>query len=258
MVTAVKYDCDLCQDTGYRGWREPWNYPVAECEFCDCGKGITARAFWARKDSEALQRKLNGLFSAAGIPPHFRDLTIDTMIERAGRDPGKAPAIDAVIQLKNAGHVLDPVTKRYKSGLVLSGAFGCGKTGLLSPLLRHAIETGKSGLWVEVYDMIMAIQQGYSDGDSDAKLTAAQRADVVLLDDFGDVERDREETEDRRRIIYQLVNYRHNHALPMLITTNCTGAQLAKQFGARTIERVFESCAWINMAGRNLRQEQHP
>lgn len=229
---------------------------MAQVEFCDCAWGQKARAFWQAKEAETHQRQLNQLFVSAGVPAHFRDLTIDSMIERAGRDAGKIAAIEAVIQFKHGGLVLDPATKRYKAGIVLSGSFGCGKTGLLTPALRHVIEAGKSGLWVEVYDLISAIQQGYSDGDASAKLAAAQQADVVLLDDLGDVERDAEETADRRRIIYQLINYRHNNALPMLITTNCNGAQLAKQFGARTIERVFESCAWINMGGRNLRMEK--
>jgi len=214
-----------------------------------------ALSFWRQKESEANQRLLNMLFVGAGIPAHFRDLTVDTMCALAGKDPEKIAAIDAVIQFKNLGRVLDPTTKSYKPGIVLSGSFGCGKTGLLTPALRHAITEGKSGLWVEVYDLFTAIQQGYSDGDSSAKLVAAQTADVILLDDLGDVERDVEETADRRRILYQLINYRHNNALPMLITTNCNGAQLAKQFGGRTIERIFESCAWINMGGRNLRRE---
>jgi len=233
----------------------PWAYPSAQCEFCDCGSGLAALAFWQKKDAEGNQRELNKLFASAGIPAHFRDLTIDSMIERAGHDAGKVAAIDAVIQFKNSGRVTDPNTKRLKLGVVLSGSFGCGKTGLLTPLLRHVVSEGKSGLWAEVYELIMAIQQGYSDGDSSAKLLAAQQADVVLLDDLGDADRSREETEDRRRIVYQIINYRHNNALPMLITTNCNGAQLAKQFGGRTIERIFESCAWINMAGKNLRKD---
>jgi DNA replication protein DnaC len=258
--TRPSYNCDLCADQGYRGWKTPFaGYPLSQCQFCECERGGAARAFWQQKEREAAQLELNRLFVSAGIPAHFRDMTIDSLIERAGRDPGKTSAIDAVIQFKNSGYVLDQATKKYKSGIVLSGSFGCGKTGLLTPALRNAIEGGKSGLWVEVYDLIIAIQQGYSDGDSAAKLTAAQTADVVLLDDLGDVARDREETEDRRRIVYQLINYRHNHALPMLITTNCNGAQLAKQFGARTVERIFESCAWVSMGGQNLRKDQpHP
>lgn len=230
-------------------------YALAECEFCACKAGKAAYVFWQRKEAEVHQRRLNQLFAGAGIPAHFRDLTVETMIERAGNDPAKATAIDTVIQFVNGGVVLDPVTSRYKGGIILQGEFGCGKTGLLTPALRHVISQGKSGLWVEVYDFISAVQQGYTDGDSNAKLEAAQKADLILLDDLGDVERTRPETDDRRRIVYQLINYRHNNGLPMLITTNCEAPQLAMQLGPRTVERIFESCAWVGMGGRNLRME---
>lgn len=210
---------------------------------------------WRQKLSADNQRQINQLFATAGIPAHFRDFTLESMIERVRGDRGKVSAIDAVKQFIDTGTVLDPHSKRYKSGMVLHGPYGCGKTGLMTPALRHAVSTGKSGLWVEVYDLIISIQQGYTDGDSSAKLTAAQQADVILLDDLGDLSRDREETEDRRRIIYQLINYRHNHALPMLITTNCSPVQLSRQYGARTMERIAESCAWVQMGGRNLREE---
>ena len=62
------------------------------------------------------------------------------------------------------------------------------------------------------------------------------------------------ETADRQRILYQLVNHRHNHRLPLLITSNLAPGQFAKQFGMRTFERVAESCAVVALGGRNLRR----
>jgi DNA replication protein DnaC len=228
-------------------------YALKDCQFCDCWRGQKLLTFWQGQESKAHQRKLDGLFANAGIPAHFRDLTIDTMIERAGTDKGKKAAIDAVIDLVDHGYVLD--AQLPKPGLVLSGDFGRGKTGLLTPVLRHHVEQGRTGLWVEVYDFIAEVQRGYSDGQSNARMDAAQRADIILLDDLGDKARGKEETDDRRRIVYQLINYRHNHKLPMLITTNLTGKEMAVQFGARTFERIVESCAWVSMSGKNLRLE---
>lgn len=228
-------------------------YPLAQCDVCECENGKAIRRMWEVENADRQQKRLNDLFRGAGIPAHFRGFTIDTMVERAGKDPGKTAAIDAVIEFVNQGVVLDRSNKRYKPGIILSGQFGVGKTGILTPALNRLVADGKSGLWIEVYDFLSAVQAGYASGDSDAKLTAAKEADVVLLDDLGDVDRDREETEDRRRIVYQLINHRHNEGLPMLITTNCSAPQLAHQFGARTVERIMESCAWVSMGGKNLR-----
>ena len=84
--------------------------------------------------------------------------------------------------------------------------------------------------------------------------TAREEApDVILLDDFGDKSRTNAESDDRRRIIYQLINYRHNNGLPMLITSNLTAAEMSMQFGQRTVERIIESCAWVKVGGDNLR-----
>lgn len=221
--------------------------------------GNRALAYWQRKDAEANQRKLERYFAAAGIPRHFQNLTVDTMIAEAGDDPEKQEAIGAVQEFMANGWVTDPATGKRKLGMIISGHFGSGKTGILTPALRDYVAKGKSGLWVEMYEFISAVQSGYSnrdeegDGDWRQRLTAAQKADIILIDDMGDVERVRPETDDRRKLLYELINYRHNNALPMLVTTNCDGAQLAQQFGARTVERVMESCAWIEMGGRNLR-----
>lgn len=175
------------------------------------------------------------------------------MVNRVNSDPAKQEAIDAAIALTTEGFIRQD--DRYKFGMVLSGSCGMGKTGLLTPVLQHAISQGKSGLWIEMYDFISEIQGGYADGTSNAKLEAAKTADVILLDDLGDADLARPETDDRRRIIYQLINHRHNHGLQTLITTNLDLDGLIVQFGKRIFERIYESCAWVDMAGKNLRME---
>lgn len=242
-------------------------YALKECRFCECEAGQRAWSYWQRKEAEVNQRRLERAFTGAGIPQHFQGLTLESLIATAGSDQGKQEAIAAVSEFIASGWATDPATGRRKPGIVISGQFGCGKTGILTPALREAVAAGKSGLWIEANEFIATIQSGYRRRDeysnrpeeqetinaADQCLSAAQRAGIILMDDFGDVERTKPETDDRRRLFYELINYRHNEALPMLITTNCDGAQLAHQFGARTVERVMESCAWVEMGGRNLR-----
>ena len=248
------YQCVSCQDTGYLGWKTPHaGYPVKECAFCECEKGQKTLDYWKLQSIKTQQKQLDSIFSNAGIPAHFRGFTIESMVERCAKDPGKKEAIATVKSFIENGYVEDSMSKRYKNGLVLSGDFGRGKTGLLTPALRSMLESGKSGLWIETYDFISEIQSGYEDGSSLKRLEAAQRADVILLDDFGDKSRTNAESDDRRRIIYQLINYRHNNGLPMLITSNLTAAEMSMQFGQRTVERIIESCAWVKVGGDNLR-----
>lgn len=251
-----QHECRMCADTGYQGWKTPHaGYSMEECIFCECATGQRVLEYWKRKSVAKKQADMEKLFVGACIPAHFRSFTLDSIRQRAVNEPDKKAAIDAVEQWITAGYVEDPATKRYKSGLILAGDYGRGKTGTLTPAIRHSLEQGKSGLWIEVTDFVGVIQSGYRDGTSLERLEAAQKVDVILLDDLGDKSRDGAETDDRRRIIYQLVNYRHNNGLPMLITTNLNGQQMAAQFGGRTVERIMESCAWVSMGGRNLRRE---
>lgn len=231
------------------GWKSPWSYPLHEVTFCECETGARALAYWQQKTSEQQQAKLAKLFESAGVPIRFRDLTVDTL----PTDPGKAPAVAAARTMIEQGHI------DGKRGLLLVGPYGTGKTGLLTPVLRYWLDQGKSGLWIEFYDFTDQIQAAYSTGNSTDVLDAAQSAEWILLDDVGDLQRnDRHggfaESTDKQRLLYQLINYRHNHELPMLLTSNLSPAQLAEQFGARTFERIMESCAIFEMGGRNLRK----
>lgn len=240
-----------CQGTGYLSWKQPDNYPIGEVEFCECEKGRLRRNYWEGKDKQRQAKKLSTMSEGAGIPARFQSLTIDSLAQIG--DVNKGSAIAAARALVEDGYI--STAQGPKNGLVLAGSYGMGKTGLLTPVLRSWLEAGKAALWVEVYDFIDSIQNGYSDGSADAKLEAAMRADIVLLDDLGDASRDKPETDDKRSIMYRLINYRHGQGLPMLISTNLSGQALAQQFGPRTFERIVEACAWVQMSGKNLRME---
>lgn len=206
------------------------------------------------------QLHIDNLFNGAGIPTHFRDFTLDSLASLVTGEPSKEIALAVVKEFIEYGFVKDKRGK-HKFGVIVSGRFGTGKTGMLTPVLRNFVAAGKVGLWIEAKEFTKEVQQGYKSGDSETKLEAAKRADIILLDDLGDPGRVDDsgkllaETNDRIDILYRLINHRHNHALPMLITTNLSGAELSAQIGERVFNRIIESCAWLSMAGKNLRME---
>lgn len=255
-MSSLRSGCDACHGLGYIGDRTPYNGSVADVRFCACEHGQKLRSQNHARLVAEQQRRLNQLFANAGIPERYRDLTIETLLERSQGDAEKLPAIQMVQQfVDNGGWLPDPRTNKVKTSLILAGEPGRGKTGLMTAVLRGYLEQGRSALWMELYDFLDEIRRGYNDGTAQQRMEQAQRADVVLLDDFGDPDRSGAETDDRRRLVYQFINYRHNAGLPTLITTNLTGQALAEQFGARTFERVVEMCYWVKMTGKNLRFE---
>lgn len=247
--------CDRCHGLGYTGNQTPHNGPITEVRFCSCKYGVHLRAQNQERLVAEQQRRLNQVFVNAGIPERYSDLTIETLRERSTDDADKLQAIEAVQAFVNDGFLVDQRTGKAKTSVILTGEPGMGKTGLMTAVLRSYLEQGRSALWVELYDFLDQIRQGYNDGTATQRMEQAQRADVVLLDDFGDADRSGPETDDRRRLVYQFINWRHNNGLPTLITTNLTGQGLAEQFGARTFERIVEMCYWIKVGGKNLRFE---
>lgn len=250
------FECTICRDDGYKGVKTPYNEPLHEVEFCDCRKGVAVKKWWYREAKKKQAAKLQQLFEVAGVPVRFRDLTIDSLQATVLCDPEKESALAAAKAMIAQGYI--DVAGRRKNSLILSGPYGTGKTGTATPILRYWLDQGRSGLWIEFYDFCDRVQQGYNRGDSKEVMEAAQRADWVLLDDVGELNRDDRvtgfaETTDKQKILYQLVNYRHNHALPTLITSNLSPSQLVNQFGARTFERLLESYHIVSMGGRNLR-----
>lgn len=245
--------CPTCGGYGTIGWKTPASgYSIEECDWCKCDAGVAAFDAARRAEAARQQRDLFARIRKAGIPAHFQGMTIDSLRAIAGNEPEKAAAIEAVAAIASGG------TVDGRHGLYVFGDYGTGKTGCLTPIVAAAVAERKSALWLEFYDLIDSVQAQYGQGGADDIMESVRGCDVLLLDDVGDNTRqDRytgiQETEDRKRILYQIVNYRHNHSLPMLISSNCTPSIFAQQFGARTFDRIAESCAIIRMGGRNLR-----
>jgi DNA replication protein DnaC len=233
------------------GWKTPRHYPIAEVQFCDCEVGAAALDQARREDAAKRQRTLDKMFESAGIPQHFRDMTIDSLYRIAKADPDKRDAIEAARELVETGFTAG------KKGIYIYGTFGMGKTGVVTPILRNYLDNGLTGLWIEFYDFTDEVQSRYrsnAEESATAAIKQAQEVDMLLLDDVGNPKIDME-TDDKSKILYQVINARHNHIRPMLITSNLAPTEFRRQFGTRTWERVAESCRVVKMGGSNLRDD---
>jgi len=67
----------------------------------------------------------------------------------------------------------------------------------------------------------------------------AQKADLIVLDGTGRNGNSRE-TSDKCEKLFLLINYRHSHVLPTVITTNLTPLQMEKYFEPRIVDRILE------------------
>jgi DNA replication protein DnaC len=81
-----------------------------------------------------------------------------------------------------------------------------------------------------------------------------QTTPILLLDDIGDLTINTQ-TDDRRRLLYEVLDKRNDEMLPTILTSNLSPKRFKEQFGERTLERVVEMAALYRMEGRNYRKE---
>lgn len=265
--------CPACMGTGHLEYDSlhvlAADVPAEDIRWCECPLGTEKRQDYEGYRAALLQRRLARLFEQAGIPARFRGLTLDTLppahqegkrravaaarmfIAEGAVTPARLGEYDAATALKSKESIRCPALPRRS--LVLSGPLGVGKTGILTPVLRHYLEQGQPALWIEFYDFCLEVQSGYKDGSANQKLIAARRAPLILLDDVGDVERQEPETDDKRRILWSVLNGRHGDDLPTMVTTNLDEKGFRRQFGGRVSDRLWEMAFVVPVGGVNLR-----
>lgn len=229
----------------------------------------------------------NGARMLAPLPPIVRDLRYTDATAFYEDRAGKTDALRAVRDMAERGFVHQRGRDRYC--LCLTGEYGTGKTFLGTALYKQLVkrflteeaEAQYVGFdearpwegefksissahktpdpeWVKFYSFVRAVQSAYhrtSDVTVEQVLNRYQKAAVLMLDDVGDLDVE-VESEDRRRLLYEVLDYRNDYGLPTVLTTNLSLREFEGQFGGRTVQRVVEMAALVEMGGENLRLVQ--
>lgn len=129
-------------------------------------------------------------------------------------------------------------------GLLFTGQVGSGKTFLACCIANELLAKGKAVLFAVVPDLLDQIRSTYDFGRNFDDITefdildTAKQVPLLILDDLGA----HNYTEWTRNKIYSIVNYRLNHRLPIIVTTNIIPEELEKYLGERTTSRLLEMC----------------
>lgn len=185
-------------------------------------------------------REIESALRRAGLPPRCLPFTLARFPDRAN---------PALVELRN---FLDRWDGRR--GLILTGGYGVGKTGLLAATLRIAVARDAElrdaplhfALAADVFDLL---RDGYDAGDAERRLARVRGARLLALDDLG-AEKPTAWVQERLLVI---VNHRYEHLLPTWATTNLGLKHLAERVGERTVWRLAETCDVIEVTGPNLR-----
>ena len=133
--------------------------------------------------------------------------------------------------------------------LLWLGATGCGKTGLATSFLIHAIDQGHSGRYVLFADLIAELYRSVADHSEDKILKKYLSFDCLQIDEIGYVEIEPVQV----GLFFTLMHQRHKKK-PTLITSNLGFAEWGSflkndHLTAALIDRLTENSHVINMKG---------
>jgi len=105
--------------------------------------------------------------------------------------------------------------------IIYQGDNGCGKTHLAAAIANYMIRNGKPVTFVVVPDFLDHLRSTFSPESKttyDEVFERVKMAPLLVLDDFGE----HSTTAWAQEKLYQLINYRYNARLPMVVTMCCT------------------------------------
>jgi DNA replication protein DnaC len=138
---------------------------------------------------------------------------------------------------------------RQSQNLIWLGITGCGKTGLATSFLIHAINQGYSGRYVLFADLIGELYAAVADHSENKILKKYLAFDCLLIDEMGYIEVEPVQV----GLFFTLMHQRHKKK-PTLITSNLGFADWASflkndHLTAALIDRLTENSHVINMKG---------
>ncbi|HJX58123.1 MAG TPA: ATP-binding protein [Thiobacillus sp.] len=224
-------------------YNDHWPWPVWQigAGICDCRQPIIAR------------ERMNAILGQPGIPDDCYRFTFDNFQAAQYRE-----ALNWAVAFV-ASDALVSADGKERTGLLLSGTPGVGKTTLGSLVFRARVEKGQLAAWIKFTDWMRRIRATYDDGyegkSVDELRQAVQYAPFLLIDDLGSQTRGETYAEDVIELLFLIFDHRWAKRLPTLVTTNLTETELIKQFGAPVVSRMLGLCHIVIVRGPDARRK---
>ena len=119
--------------------------------------------------------------------------------------------------------------------LIFHGLNGCGKTHLAAAIANYRLAQGKPVLFVVVPDLLDHLRSTFSPDSRisyDEFSEKLKEVPLLILDDFGE----QSTTPWAQEKLYQLINYRYNARLPMVVTTCLSLDEIETRISSRMVD----------------------
>jgi len=137
--------------------------------------------------------------------------------------------------LRQAYNLAVEFARSPEGWLIFQGVNGCGKTHLAAAIANYRLAQGKPVLFVVVPDLLDHLRSTFS---PDSKISYDEFSEklketpLLILDDFGE----QAATPWAQEKLYQLINYRYNARLPMVVTTCLSLDEIETRISSRMVD----------------------
>jgi DNA replication protein DnaC len=119
--------------------------------------------------------------------------------------------------------------------MIFQGVNGCGKTHLAAAIANYQLAQGKLVFFVVVPDLLDHLRSTFSPDSKisyDEYFEKLKETPLLILDDFGE----QSATPWAQEKLYQLINYRYNARLPMVVTTCRSLDEIETRISSRMVD----------------------
>ena len=200
----------------------------------------------------------------SGLKKKQRGVNIYNIQPRKGQEEAYNYALQFIEKFKD-----NPNAK----GFIYAGGVGSGKTFISSAIANAVIDTigidkvlaesvGRFGEYsktispvcftgtVELVEQLKATYNSNSVENTCDVMNRLKHSKLLILDDMG-AENPSEWVKER---LFEIIDYRSNEDLPIIITTNAIPSELKSRIGERSFDRLREMCHYIKFASQSQRQ----
>ena len=137
--------------------------------------------------------------------------------------------------LRQAFNLAQGFARSPEGWLIFQGVNGCGKTHLAAAIANYRRTQGEAVFFVVVPDLLDHLRSSFSPDSKmpyDKFFEKIRESPLLILDDFGE----QSATPWAQEKLYQLINYRYNARLPMVITTCLSLDEIETRISSRMVD----------------------
>ena len=143
----------------------------------------------------------------------------------------------------------DHYAETERNSLLIVGGYGSGKTHLAASIANKLMDNGIPVLFDTFSGHLTKLKTEFNGGKS-VHLEQMKNVDMLILDDIGK----EKISEWSQSIMFDVINFRYEHLLPIILTTNLKNDSLKEYLGGAVWSRLCEMCSGVMTRGKDYRQ----